>query len=335
LGAAVFFWGGILPAEAALPMAKYSMGAVPNTGNMIMFVALDRGFFTKHGIDAKVMLRDTGLALSKSLQAGELDLSIAAMANIPVALERGLKARAIVGYTGAAYTQQADDGMLAIIARPGSGINSLADLKGKKVGVIFGAMNDFYLQEVLKKNDIALSALNRINVTTSNAVSLFDVGGVGAIVMFEPFNTMMLDKVKGSRVIVRGGGHVCFCSAMHGLPERIYKDREVTQRVVDAMSEAAYFVRDPRNLDEIGQIASRYIRGLDPDIVKRTHKFWGFDTRVGKNTFKAFNIAVEQLIAQKKMKKPFDPEKYYDLTFIRRTMERHPEWFKDLPVVTE
>ncbi|MEK6712502.1 MAG: ABC transporter substrate-binding protein, partial [Nitrospinota bacterium] len=324
-------WGGVLSAEGAPQMAKFSMGAVTNTGNMLMFVAIDKGFFAKHGIDAKVMLRDTGADLSKSLDAGELDLSIAAMPNIPVALERGLRARAIVGYTGSAYTKSADDEMMAIIVRPDSGINSLVGLKGKKVGVSLGTSEDLYLQEVLKKNGVPVEALNRINVPLSSKVSLFDTGGVQAMVGLEPYNAMMIAKVKGSRELVRGGGHICFCSSLHGLPERIYMDRDVTQRVVDAMSETAFFVRDPKNLDEIGPIAARYVRGMDPDIVKRTHKFWGFDTRIGKNTFKAFNITVQQLLAQKKMKQPFGPEKYYDTTFIRRTMERHPEWFKDLP----
>jgi hypothetical protein len=64
---------------------------------------------------------------------------------------------------------------------------------------------------------------------------------------------------------------------------------------------------------------------------KRVLKYATYDPRLGKNTYKAFNFSVKQLIAQKKMKKPFPPEKYFDLQFINRTMKQHPEWFKDLP----
>ncbi|MEK6709525.1 MAG: ABC transporter substrate-binding protein [Nitrospinota bacterium] len=327
--AAWFMW--FAAAEGAPAPAKLTFGAASNLGNALMYISVDKGFFAKHGIDAKLRIIETGPALSKSLDAGELDISIAALSNIPVALERGLKARALLAFTGAAYTQPADDNVLAIVVRPDSGINTLEDLKGKKVGVSFGNTNDMYLQEMLRKNRIPPSALDRLNVAPSNSVSLFDTGGVAAMVMWEPYNTMMLDKVKGSRLLVRGGGYVCFCSQVHGLPPTVYKDRDVTQRVVDAMAEAASYLRDPKNLDDVSQIAARYIRGLDVDIVKRTLKYASFDPRLGKNTFKAFNIAVEQLIAQKKMKAPFDPAKYYDTSFIQRTMERHPEWFKDLP----
>jgi hypothetical protein len=53
--------------------------------------------------------------------------------------------------------------------------------------------------------------------------------------------------------------------------------------------------------------------------------------RLGKNSMKAFNDAVQVLIVQKKMKQPFDPAKYYDTSFIDRAMKEHPEWFDDLP----
>ena len=322
---------GTLPAAGAPQPVKQAIGVVNNAGNLLMFVAVDKGFLSKRGIDVKLTLRDSGGDLSKSLDAGELDFSIAAMSNIPVALERGLKARAVVAFAGSAYTKSADDDMVALVVRPDAGINSIADLKGKKIGVSFGTTSDMYLQEVLKKSGIPLSAVERINVPMSNSVPLFDTGGIPAMVMWEPFNTMMTDKVPGAKVLMRGGGYVCYCTALHGLPETVYKNRDATQAVVDALSETAHFVRNPNNVGEVAQITARYIRGLDPDLFKRTFKHYSIDTRIGPNTFKAFNLSVSQLIEQKKMKAPFDPEKYYDTSFIRRTMERHPEWFKDLP----
>ena len=39
-----------------------------------------------------------------------------------------------------------------------------------------------------------------------------------------------------------------------------------------------------------------------------------------QNTKKAFNFSVKQLIAQK-MKKPYNPDKYFDFSFINKTMK--------------
>jgi ABC-type nitrate/sulfonate/bicarbonate transport system substrate-binding protein len=316
-------------AEAAPP--QFNVGAVNNTGGLVVFVAVDKGFFAKHGLDAKVVVRNTGPELSKALDAGEIDVGAANVSNIPVALERGLNVRAIVGYVGSSFAKSTDDNMLGIAVRPDSGINSIADLKGKRVGTTFGSINDMYLVELARKNGVSESAINRINATPAAMVPLFDTGKVDAMAVWEPYLTRMLEKVKGAKLIVRGGDHVCFCAAAHGKPERIYKDRDVTQRYVNAMAEAARFVRDPKNLDEVGSIGARYIPGMDADLIKRTHKYWIYDMRIGKNSFKAFNEAVEVLIAQKKMKQPFDPAKYYDTSFIERAMKEHPEWFNDLP----
>jgi len=82
--------------------------------------------------------------------------------------------------------------------------------------------------------------------------------------------------------------------------------------------------------DEVAEIGSRFIRGADKDLVKRTMKHIVYDVRIGENTKKAFNFSVKQLIAQKKMKKPYDPDQYFDFSFINNTMKNHPEWFADL-----
>ena len=322
---------GLLAVGAAAAAPTLRIGAASNNGGLIVFVGVDKGFFAKHGIDAKVVVRNTGAQLTKSLKAGEIDFAPAAFTNLPAALERGLKMHGVVGYVGGSYFKSTTDEMVGIVARPGLGINTMADLKGKKIGVTFGSTGDLYLRVLLRKHGLSYKTVKRINVRPPSLVSLFDSGGVDAMVGWEPYLTRMLDKVSGAKIVVRGGDHVCFCAVMHGVPDTVYRDKAVTQAFVDAMAEAAAYVRDPKNRDAVAQIGARYVRGMDADLVKRTFKYWTYDPRLGDNTFKAFEFSVQQLLAQKKMKKPYDPANYLDLQFITSTMERHPEWFKDLP----
>lgn len=321
---------GLLLTSGAAAEPTLRIGAASNTGGMVVFVGVDKGIFAKHGIDAKVVVRNTGPQLTKSLKAGEIDFAPAAFTNLPAALERGLEMRGVVGYVGGSYFKSTTDSMVGIVVRPEAGVNTLEDLKGKKVGVTFGSTNDLYLRELLRKNNLSPTFVKRINVRPPSFVSLFDSGGVDAMVAWEPALTRMLDQVSGSKILMRGGDHVCFCAVMHGTPETVNRDEKVTQAFVDAMSEAAAYVRDPKNLDEIAQIGARYVRGMDAELIKRTIKYWTYDPRLGDNTSKAFNFSVQQLLAQKKMKKPYDPANYLEMKFIKSTMERHPEWFKDL-----
>ncbi|MCH8076382.1 MAG: ABC transporter substrate-binding protein [SAR324 cluster bacterium] len=306
------------------------VGAASNIGGMIVFIAQGKGFFAKHGLNAKVVVRNTGPALTKSLMAGEIDFAPAAFTNLPVALEKGIKLRGIVGYLGSHFNSSVSDNNVGILVRPGSGIKTINDLRGKKVGVAFGTTGDLYFLGVLKRAGMSKNDVTRINVRPPSHVSTLDSGGVDAMVAWEPNITRALDKIKGSTLLLRGGGYVCFCAGMHGKPEFVYEDRKRTQAFVDAMAEAAHFLRDPNNIKEVAEIGARFVRGMSPALVERTLKFVVFDARIGGGTKAAFNSSVKLLIAAKKMKRPFDAAKYLDTSFIDSTIRRHPEWFSDL-----
>ena len=83
-----------------------------------------------------------------------------------------------------------------------------------------------------------------------------------------------------------------------------------------------------KNREEVAQIGARFLRGVSTDLIKRTMPNIVYDVRMGENTKKV--TSVKQLIAQKKMKKPYNPDKYFDFSFINKTMKDHPEWFADL-----
>lgn len=53
----------MLPALTAATSAdaqELKVGAASNVGGMIVFVAQDKGFFAKHGLNAKVVVRNNG-----------------------------------------------------------------------------------------------------------------------------------------------------------------------------------------------------------------------------------------------------------------------------------
>jgi ABC-type nitrate/sulfonate/bicarbonate transport system substrate-binding protein len=325
-------------AAASLPFVALSntasaqnlvVGAAGNPGGLAVFVAQEKGFFAKNGVDVKVEIRNTGSELSKGLRAGEFDFAPAAFTNLPAALERGLDVRGIVGYVGAAFEKPTADAVVALVASGSSGINSVADLKGKKVGVTFGSTGDLWLLEALKEAGLTANDIDRINTRPPGLVSVLDTGGVDAIAAWEPFVTQTMKKVNGSKIVKRGGDLVCFCAYLHGNPDRVYKDEKATQAFVDAIAQAAAYVRDPANNDEVVEIASRFVNN-SKDEIRAGLNFWQYDPRIGENTAKAFEGSVKRLISQKKMKKPFPASDYLDSKFIDSTVKRHPEWFADL-----
>ena len=74
---------GLIAAAAAVGFAasgfaasaqELVVGAAGNPGGLAVFVAQDKGFFAKNGVDVKVEIRNTGSELSKGLRAGDIRL---------------------------------------------------------------------------------------------------------------------------------------------------------------------------------------------------------------------------------------------------------------------
>lgn len=325
LGVAVSVISGVSAANAD----EIVVGATSNLAGFAVLIAQEKGYFAKNDVEVKVEVRNTGSELSKGLRAGTFHFAPASFSNIPAALERGLKVQAVVGYQGATYVKSTSDKMVAVIAAGNSGIDSIADLKGKKVGVTFGSTGDLYLQLALKQAGLSVNDIKRVNVSPTNVTSVLDTGGVDAISIWDPYSYRTLGKVAGSKEIKRGGDLVCLCAMLHGDPEFIAKNPDETQRMVDAIAEGAAFVRDPANASEVAEIGARFINMSKEEALTALPN-WVYDPRMGPNTLATFRTAVSLLLEQKKMKKPYDPANYIETKFIESTMKRHPEWFTDL-----
>src|SRR5262245_28455119 len=87
-----------------------------NVNHVPSFVGVEKGIFLKHGIDLKLKLLNTGQEMSKALQAGEVEIIGSAYSNFPVAVERGMAAKGVVGLTGD-RTSKYSDQAIAILTR--------------------------------------------------------------------------------------------------------------------------------------------------------------------------------------------------------------------------
>ena len=149
-----------------------------------------------------------------------MDYAPAAFTNLPAALERGLNLRGFVGYTGGSFLKPTSDNFVGIAARAGTGIKSIQDLRGKKVGVTFASTGDLYLRTVLEKNGI------KTRPQTRTRPPMFQCSTRAALMQLWPGNRTYCDKIKGSQLVLRGGDYVCFCAGLHGSPEKVYGDHK-------------------------------------------------------------------------------------------------------------
>ena len=145
-------------------MTKLRAGMVTGIDQIGLPIALERGFFEKHGLDVDIARPyATGVDALNALQAGESEIVQVGVPMIGAVL-RGMDLVALGNYSGSA-TKMGSDATMALIAREDSGIKKgdLASLKGKRIAASFGTINHLYILALLEKGGLTPNDVTLVN----------------------------------------------------------------------------------------------------------------------------------------------------------------------------
>ena len=92
----------------------------------------------------------------------------------------------------------------ALVVRKGSGVNSLKDLKGKRVGVPFVSTAHYQLMAALKHDGVAGKDLNVMNMRPPEIAAAWERGDIDATFVWDP----VLSKVKAKGKVIATSGSV-------------------------------------------------------------------------------------------------------------------------------
>ena len=160
---------------------------------MIGFLAADQHLFEKYGLDVTITVAATGSESNELLASGRADGGTLGLGTLVIAWANGQKLVPLAKYRDGAT-------VYSIIARKGSGITKIEDLKGKKVAVTKGTDPETGFILALKAHGVSYSDVSVINAKWADMAALLDRGEVDAANANEPFGTKMLktmsDKVE-------------------------------------------------------------------------------------------------------------------------------------------
>jgi ABC-type nitrate/sulfonate/bicarbonate transport system substrate-binding protein len=314
-------WSALAQQPATLTAA---VGA--NLNHVPSFVGVEKGIFLKHGVDVKLKVLNTGQEMSKALQAGEAQIIGSAYSNFPLAVERGMAAKGVVGLMGD-RTSRYSDQPVSIWTRKASGIARIEDLAGRKVGTPVGGTADEYLGVVLRKLG-GPEKVQVLNVPPGNLVSALQGGSVDAVACWEPFGSLVEAKVPDAVLLSRGGGHIGYFINMAVTNDLIDKNPQLVERYVIGVAEATWHTR--QHLEEAAEISTRWVPGLDIAVARKALGNMTYDARITSHTVAAWDENVKILLAQKKLRAPLTSQQGIELRFIEKIVKSHPQFFADL-----
>ncbi len=165
----------------------------------------------------------------------------------------------VTGATGASnvmiLVSDYSNGNDMIVAAPG--IESMSDLKGKKIGLEVGFVEHLLLNKGLESVGLSESDVELVNVATHQTAQTLASGEVDAIAAWQPNSGEALKEVSGSKPIYTSAnvpGLIYDCLAVS--PSSLSERREDWAKVVKVWYRVVDFLADPANRAEALEIMS-------------------------------------------------------------------------------
>jgi NitT/TauT family transport system substrate-binding protein len=159
-----------------------------------LWLGLQSGSFARQGLELEPVQFTTGLELFQAMIGGSLDVLAtgAVLSNFPARGQGKVFLINDVEYATAQLWVRAD-----------SGIQSLADLKGKQISTTTGTTAHVFLDRALRSAGLdPAKDVQLVNQRMSEAVTSLISGAVPAVALWAPFDSVVRQKLPGARKIV-------------------------------------------------------------------------------------------------------------------------------------
>lgn len=281
-------------------------------------VAIDKQWFKEEGVDVDFEWFDY-VASMDAFASGQLDA---------VAMTNG--DALVTGATGAKSVMiiinDYSNGNDMIVGKPG--INSLKDLKGKKIGVEIGFVDHLLLLNGLKKNGLKESDVTLVNVPTNETPQVLASGDVAAIGAWQPNSGIALKLVPGSKPIYTSADEPgLIYDVLAVSPDSLAARRADWAKVMKVWYRVVDYFYDPKTREDAIKIMASRV-GLKPEEYKEfvngtkiltkaeAKKFYakgdGFDSLYGSS-----KIVDDFNLANDVYKEAQDVDSYIDGSFYK------------------
>ncbi len=263
-----------LAAGTALAVLATGLGAGACTGNTpdtlrlgtlqletsaLIIIAEERGFFADNRIEIQYTYYETGLAAANGMLKGDVDIAG------PTG-EYAAAGRIFAGEDFRIIGAIDKVNYMSVVARRDRGIASVADLRGKKIGVIRGTQQEFYLTRFLELNGIPSSAVSLENVSLAQSITALANGDIDAVILVPPYIDEALDRLGANGISWPAQSSQFTQQLILCQSELLTAQAGAVERFVKALAAAADYAA--HNPDDARSILKQKLALSDTDIAR-------------------------------------------------------------------
>ncbi|MDD4239424.1 MAG: MetQ/NlpA family ABC transporter substrate-binding protein, partial [Desulfotomaculaceae bacterium] len=171
---------------------------LPLEDAMPALVAEQNGYFVQENIDVEIVRFQSAVEQESAIQSGQLDGIVNDLIVATLLKESGQN----IKVTSIALGSTPEEGKFAVVATPKSGIKTLEDLKGKKIGIANNTIIEYVTDGMLEDGGIDPSLVNKVSVPKIPVrMEMLFSNQVDAIVVPDPLLTFA--EFKGARIVAQ------------------------------------------------------------------------------------------------------------------------------------
>lgn len=165
--------------EVQTEKTKLTVGVMGSIDAVPLVIAEQNGYFEEEGVDLDLQIFKAANDRDAALQAGELDGVLCDETAISIYQNSDIDMK-ITGTTNGSWT---------LVAGKDSGITSLSDLKGKKVGISKNTMIEYLADDIALSNGLEVSDIEKVAIPAMPArLEALKNNQIDAAILPAPFN---------------------------------------------------------------------------------------------------------------------------------------------------
>jgi NitT/TauT family transport system substrate-binding protein len=283
--------------------------AGPAINMVYSFVSRDAGLWRKHGLDARVVIFDSGSILAQAAISGQVKISISSGPATIAARSQGADAIIVAACVNT----------LPYSVVAAKTITSWDQLKGKKIAISrFGSGTDTAVRLVLKR--FGLDPLKDVTIvqlgTQPSRVQALAAGAIDATLISPPLD--IAAKKDGYQILVNIADlGIPYPQQVIETTDRFIKENpQIVKSFLKGFIEGVRYAATHK--DETKKIITKYLKTSDPEVLEATYQSYLQVTDYsGYPSLEGIRNAIDEVAQRVHAAKRKKPEDFIDTRFLK------------------
>lgn len=266
--------GSEAPSKAPKEKIKVSLGMLRLTSSAPLFIAMDKGFFTDEGIEIDAQWFDAAHPIAVATASSKVNVGATGITASLYNMAANGQKLGIVADKGREQKGYSSSALLVTTDNFNNGVQSLKDLKGKRIGITQkGSTFHYMLGRMLETQGMSLDDVEIVPLNKLSAVmAALESKQIDGCILNEP-NITKVQKAGYGKLVVQVGDVIPYqTSAIFYSPE-FMQNKDAATRFMKAYVkacnyyyEAAIEKKDSKKLEEVINIVAKYVKAPAEDI---------------------------------------------------------------------